>query len=112
MRVLIALDVPAQSIVVVKEAASRPWPARTVFLMLHVLDPFPFAKAPITLKRAKEAADICIALGKRGRPYGEVTVAEVMSSKVYACAPEEDIHAALRTMREGHVRRLPVITEE
>ncbi len=56
--------------------------------------------------------DICIALGTRGRPSGEVTVAEVMSPKVCACAPEEDIHAALRAMREGHVRRLPVITRE
>jgi CBS domain-containing protein len=56
--------------------------------------------------------DICIALGTRGRPPGEVTVAEVMAPKVYACAPEEDIHAALRAMREGHVRRLPVITRE
>lgn len=56
--------------------------------------------------------DICIALGTRGRPSGDVTVAEVMSSKVYSCAPEEDIHAALRGMREGHVRRLPVITKE
>ena len=56
--------------------------------------------------------DICIALGTRGRPSGEVTVAAVMSPKVYACAPEEDIHAALRAMREGHVRRLPVITRE
>ncbi len=56
--------------------------------------------------------DICIALGTRGQPSGDVRVAEVMSSKAYACAPEDDIHAALRTMREGHVRRLPVITKE
>jgi len=56
--------------------------------------------------------DICIALGTRGRPSGEVTVAAAMSPGVYACAPEEDIHAALRAMREGHVRRLPVITRE
>ncbi len=56
--------------------------------------------------------DICIALGTRGRPSGEVNVAEVMSSKVYACTPEDDIHVALRTMREGHVRRLPVITKQ
>ncbi len=56
--------------------------------------------------------DICIALGTRGRPSGDVTVAEVMSAKVYSCAPEDDIHVALRTMREGHVRRLPVITKQ
>src|SRR5271165_4632940 len=56
--------------------------------------------------------DICVALGTRGRPSGEVTVDEVMSSKVFSCAPEDDIHVALRAMREGHVRRLPVITKE
>ncbi len=56
--------------------------------------------------------DICVALGTRGRASGEVTVAEVMTSKVYSCLPEDDIHAALRAMREGHVRRLPVITKE
>lgn len=56
--------------------------------------------------------DICVALGTRGRPSGEVTVAEVMSTKVYSCSPEDDIHVALRAMREGHVRRLPVITKK
>jgi CBS domain-containing protein len=56
--------------------------------------------------------DICVALGTRGKPSGDVTVAEVMSSNVYSCAPEDDIHAALRVMRDGHVRRLPVITKE
>jgi len=55
--------------------------------------------------------DICVALGTRGRPSGEVTVSEVMSQKVYACAPEDEIHLALRAMRDGHVRRLPVITK-
>jgi CBS domain-containing protein len=53
--------------------------------------------------------DICIALGTRGRPSGEVTVAEVMSSKLCSCAPDDDIHVALQTLREGKVRRLPVI---
>jgi len=54
--------------------------------------------------------DICMALGTRGLPSGEVTVAEGMSKNVYFCAPEDDVHVALRAMREGHVRRLPVIT--
>ena len=58
MKVLIALNITAQSREIVNEAASRPWPAGTVFLVLHVLDPFPFAKAPISLKRAKEAAAV------------------------------------------------------
>ena len=56
--------------------------------------------------------DICIALGTRGRPSGEVTVAEVMSNKVYSCAPDDDVRVALGAMREGRVRRLPVVAKE
>ena len=56
MKVVIALDATPQCSEIVKEAASRPWPAGTVFLLLHVLDPFPFAKMPISLERAKDAA--------------------------------------------------------
>jgi CBS domain-containing protein len=55
--------------------------------------------------------DICIALGTRGQSAGEVPIGEVMSRKVFSCAPEDDVHSALRTMREGHVRRLPVIAK-
>jgi nucleotide-binding universal stress UspA family protein len=58
MRVLIALDVTSQNTKIVNEAVSRPWPPGTPFLLLHVLDPYPFAKAPISLKRAKEAAAV------------------------------------------------------
>jgi CBS domain-containing protein len=53
--------------------------------------------------------DICIALGTRGRLAGDIVVGEVMSGKLYSCAPDDDIHLALQTMKEGKVRRLPVI---
>lgn len=56
--------------------------------------------------------DICIALGTRGRPSGEVTVADVMSQKVYSCGPDDDVRMALGTMRDGRLRRLPVISKE
>jgi CBS domain-containing protein len=56
--------------------------------------------------------DICIALGTRGWPSGDVTVAEVMSGKLCSCAPDDDIHVALQTLREGKVRRLPVIAAD
>jgi len=56
--------------------------------------------------------DICVALGTRGRVAGDVPVADVMSRKVYSCSPEDDVHVALRAMREGHVRRLPVIAKK
>jgi CBS-domain-containing membrane protein len=53
--------------------------------------------------------DICIALGTRNQTAGKVLVEEIIQRKVYACNPEDDIHVALQTMREGHVRRLPVV---
>lgn len=53
--------------------------------------------------------DICIALGTRNCLPGEITVGEVATGKVYSCAPEDDIHAALETIRRERVRRLPVI---
>ena len=56
--------------------------------------------------------DICVALGTRNRPAGELTAAEVMTQKVYSCAPEDEIHIAMRVMREGRVRRLPVVSRE
>jgi len=57
MKVLIALDATPQCGEIVTEIASRPWPPDTFFLLLHVLDPFPFARAPISLKRAKDVAE-------------------------------------------------------
>jgi len=56
MRVLIAVDATAKCSEIVQEAASRPWPAGSVFFLLHVLDPYPFVRAPISLERAKDAA--------------------------------------------------------
>jgi CBS domain-containing protein len=55
--------------------------------------------------------DICVALGTRNRLSGDVTVGEVMSGKVHSCEPEDDIHIALQTMKEGKVRRLLVIAK-
>jgi len=56
--------------------------------------------------------DICIALGTRNAPASEVTAGQVMSGKLYACHPDDEIHAALLTMREHKVRRLPVVTDD
>ena len=55
--------------------------------------------------------DICIALGTRNRVAGDITVRDVMSDRLFACSPDDDVHVALRTMQEGGVRRLPVIVE-
>jgi len=56
--------------------------------------------------------DICIALGTRNKLAGEVKVNDVMSHKLYACLADDEIHVALLTMREGRVRRLPVVDAE
>lgn len=56
--------------------------------------------------------DVCIALGTRNRLAGEITAGEVSSGKLFACSPEDEIHVALLTMREGKVRRLPVLDSQ
>jgi len=56
--------------------------------------------------------DICMALGTRNKVAGDVSVREVMSNRLFACSPEDEIHVALLTMREGRVRRLPVIDSD
>jgi CBS domain-containing protein len=55
--------------------------------------------------------DVCIALGTRNCPAGEVSVGQVMSGKLYSCAPDDDIHTALQTMMEARIRRLPVMAQ-
>jgi len=55
--------------------------------------------------------DICVALGTRNQLPGDIVVGEVMTGKLYSCAPEDDIHQALQSMKEGRVRRLPVIAK-
>jgi CBS domain-containing protein len=56
--------------------------------------------------------DICIALGTRNRLPGEILVREVISQKLFTCASGDDVHVALQTMKNGRVRRLPVISQD
>src|SRR5690348_10934079 len=56
--------------------------------------------------------DLCVALGTRCQPPGRITVGEVATGKVYSCREKDEIHAALQTMAEKRVRRLPVVNEE
>jgi predicted transcriptional regulator len=56
--------------------------------------------------------DICIALGTRSRLAGDIAVGEVMSGKLYSCAPDDEIHFTLQTMKEEKVRRLPVVGQK
>jgi CBS domain-containing protein len=56
--------------------------------------------------------DIAIAAGTKGRPAQEIRVDEVMTAQLFACAPDDDVHSALKLMRKDKVRRLPVVTDD
>jgi CBS domain-containing protein len=56
--------------------------------------------------------DICIALGTRNRLPEAITVGEVISGKVFACRPDDDLRTALAIMGQEKVRRLPVINAD
>jgi CBS domain-containing protein len=53
--------------------------------------------------------DICIALGAKDVRPSELTAGEVASGPVFSCAPGDDIHDALKTMRHARRRRLLVV---
>jgi CBS domain-containing protein len=53
--------------------------------------------------------DVCIALGTRDVPASSLVARNVMTQPVIGCAPADDCVAALLTMEERHVRRLPVL---
>ena len=52
--------------------------------------------------------DMYIALATRNTRASQLTVGEVARKNVLTCGPEDDVHAALGTMKEHRVRRLPV----
>lgn len=52
--------------------------------------------------------DMYIALATRNKRASQVTVGEVARREVAVCEPEDDVQAALATMKEHQVRRLPV----
>jgi CBS domain-containing protein len=54
--------------------------------------------------------DICMACATRNRRPSEIRAEEVITGHVYACAENDDVKSALRTMGEKKVRRLPVVT--
>lgn len=53
--------------------------------------------------------DLCMGVLPEARAAREVTVAECMTRAVVTCAAGEPVERALDTMREHHVRRLPVV---
>jgi nucleotide-binding universal stress UspA family protein len=56
MKVLIAVDAMSSANVCVRAAVERPWPAATLFCILHVFNPYPFSAAPVIQSRLKDKA--------------------------------------------------------
>lgn len=56
--------------------------------------------------------DICMAVATKHRLASDIAVWETISGKVQACNPNDDIKDALAVMRQGRVRRLPVVDED
>ena len=56
--------------------------------------------------------DICMAVSTRNKLASAIKVSEVISGKVYACAPDDDIKDALETMQSAQLRRLPVVDND
>jgi CBS domain-containing protein len=52
--------------------------------------------------------DLYIALATRNVLPSQLAVGEVMRTRVWTCAPQDEVHAALATMKARRVRRLPV----
>ena len=55
--------------------------------------------------------DMYIALATRDQPASSVTVGDVANRTVWSCAPSDDVHSALDTMKQRRVRRLPVVAD-
>ena len=56
--------------------------------------------------------DICMAATLKNRNLSKIAVEDVISGKVFACKPEDDVRNALNIMQENKVRRLPVVDAE
>lgn len=56
--------------------------------------------------------DICMATAIRDENPSGISVEEVMTGRVFAVNPEDDVDEALQTMQEHKIRRLPVINSE
>jgi CBS-domain-containing membrane protein len=56
--------------------------------------------------------DICMGTAMKDSNPSGISVEEVMTGKVYAATPDEDVEQALQTMKEHKVRRLPVVNPE
>ena len=52
--------------------------------------------------------DMYVALATRDTRASNLSVGDVARKEVFTCEPDDDVHTALETMKQHHVRRLPV----
>jgi CBS domain-containing protein len=52
--------------------------------------------------------DMFIALATRNERASQISVGEVVQGPVHTCGPDDDVQAALATMKQHRIRRLPV----
>ena len=52
--------------------------------------------------------DLFVALATRNMLASQIAVGEVARTQVWTSRPDDDVHAALETMKQHRVRRLPV----
>jgi CBS domain-containing protein len=55
--------------------------------------------------------DLFIALGTRNQQASDLCVGDVMRTGLSLCSPQDDVHAALKTMAQQQLHRLPVVDE-
>ena len=53
--------------------------------------------------------DICLAVSKKDHDVSRIKISEIISGKVYDCAPTDDVKDALKTMRKKKAPCLPVV---
>ena len=56
--------------------------------------------------------DICMAATLQNQRLSNIAIQDVISRDIYACKPDDDIRAALKSMQEHKVRRLAVVTND
>lgn len=68
--------------------------------------------APSKLIGVVTDRDLCLRVLAEGRDPHQVTVGEVMSTKLTTCKPADKVEQALAHMRSARVRRLPVVNRD
>lgn len=56
--------------------------------------------------------DICMNAYFQGRPLSQLRVEDVMARHVRGCRPDDSVEQAQTVMREGRIRRVPVMDEQ